>query len=372
MTKKERCEAVLSGQSLSGPPPVVPIYDLGYVAKLSGGCSRDFITQGRDERIKYIEHALLRHDIDGNFVHIGTNNEFSEKHDLLDIKDSMHYYRHKETGEFFSMDEAGNKFGFDGEPVHMMVSTFDSHIKRKEDIARVLSPPLTMDNVKKNGRYSPLEHLAKEYPDFHYSSQIASPVIHVIQSCGYEAAMCMLLDEPDLMHEAVEYAYASECSRIELCKEFGARSIWLTSSFTGTDTISPACFREFAAPYERRLTEKAHELGLYVIYWFLGDMRGIMDDIGALPIDAILPEQPRKGYPVDIAALRNVMGRNRCVMSYTYETHFISADKQAINTTYEEQYELCGRSGAFAASTTIMPPDADPCAMDMYCEIVKP
>jgi len=182
--------------------------------------------------------------------------------------------------------------------------------------------------------------------------------------------MYMLLSNRKLAHRALEHVFESEYAKIELCKAFGARSIWLTSYFTGTDTISPECYREFAAPYEYRLAERAHELGMYVIFWFLGNMQGILDDIGSLPIDAILPEQPRKNYNVDMSSIRNIMGAQRCVMSYTYESKFISADIKAIRSIYEEQYAACGMSGAFAASTTIMPADANPIAMDAYCDIV--
>jgi len=371
LTGKEKCEAALSGSNMPGTPPIIPIYDKGYIAKLSGGCARDFITAGQTWRLEATEHALLRHDVDGIFVNAGTNDDFLNNHELLDMDGKLNIYRDNVTGERFALDEDGNKYDHTGAPIQPPASLGDKIIRTKEDIKRILPSPFTMDSVLSSGFYSTIGYLSEKYPDRHFAAQIGSPIVYAVGYCGYEEMMSMLLAEPELTHQVLEHIYEIEYSKIALCKEFGAGSVWLTSYFTGTDTISPKCFREFALPYERRLAERAHDLGLKVIYWFLNDMRGIIDDIGSLPIDAILPEQPRKGYPVDMPAIRNAMSRQRCVMSYTYENHFITADKDAIRSAYEDQYTVCSGTGAFAASTTIMPSDADPSAMDMYCEIVR-
>jgi uroporphyrinogen-III decarboxylase len=50
--------------------------------------------------------------------------------------------------------------------------------------------------------------------------------------------------------------------------------------------ISPAMFREFCAPYDKRITDALHDIDLPVVYHTCGGMMAILDDIPGTGCDA--------------------------------------------------------------------------------------
>jgi MtaA/CmuA family methyltransferase len=106
---------------------------------------------------------------------------------------------------------------------------------------------------------------------------------------GLESWMLDLAD-PDrhaLVHQLLEYCTEITLQFIRLMAQTGAHMISNGDSMAGPELISPAMFREFALPYEKRIVDCAHELGLPYVLHICGNTDPIIDDMLATGSDGL-------------------------------------------------------------------------------------
>ncbi len=373
MTGRERTELAFSGKR-PDRVPMLPIYDLGYIMRMQGKCVRDFRTASRLDAVGQIVNGYGLFPTDAYFVHGIANNRFQEQFTLQDIDEAgdFHLYKSNETGELIKLNPMGDHFRMDGSPIHMTPSGFESLIQSREDIRRLVPERHIDGYFEEDGYYGPLLRLSRLHPDRHFMFQLSSPFVMALNRCGgYEAAMCMLLEEPELISELMRAELRLELEKLPHGAAAGGRSALLTSYYTGADTISPAVYRELIFPLECELCEAAKEWGLFVALWFLGDLNPLLPFLGEMPFDALYPEQDRKGYGVDYRTLRHALGEERCLFAFTWEEQFIHRDTKGIRETFASQRSAAGSRGAFIAGTTILPEDSDPSSMEDYAEAVE-
>lgn len=366
-TAKERMEAALEGRKEAGVPQFT-FHDLGYIMRSQGHCVRDYRAGTMEERADYIVNAYSKHGTEGYFVHPISDVHFEERNRIEEKGQEFYIIRDLEKQELYRMNRNGDRFTMEGVPYHMLDSSFESKVTCEADIKRLLPSFREREDV----RYAPLHTLSQRYPDHHFAFQLGTPFVGAIDICGgYEAGMCMMMEEPELMKKLMEARMESELETLPAVLAAGGRSVYYTSYYTGADTISPKMFEEQIWPFELEMMRRLKEAGVYVIYWFLGDMNPLLDLFAKMPFDAIAPEQPRKGYGPDYRLLRQKLGSDRCIFSYTYESQMVECDREGISNTFHTLYDQAGRDLPFVAANTITPEDADPRALDYYREVVE-
>jgi MtaA/CmuA family methyltransferase len=88
-------------------------------------------------------------------------------------------------------------------------------------------------------------------------------------------------------HALVAYCTEATAAFIRLMAATGADMVSNGDSPAGPDLISPAMYREFAQPYERRLAEEAHRLGLPYALHICGNTTLILEGMLATGADAL-------------------------------------------------------------------------------------
>jgi uroporphyrinogen decarboxylase len=88
-------------------------------------------------------------------------------------------------------------------------------------------------------------------------------------------------------HRVLEYAAGATIGFIKLMAEAGAHMVSNGDSPAGPSVVSPAMYRKFAAPYERRIVEAAHGLGLPYTLHICGKTEPILADMVATGADAL-------------------------------------------------------------------------------------
>jgi uroporphyrinogen decarboxylase len=106
---------------------------------------------------------------------------------------------------------------------------------------------------------------------------------------GMDAWMMDLLDP-----EKEEYVFAllEYCTSVtvQFIRHMGATGADMTSngdSVAGPDLVSPSIFRRYALPYDRRVAEASHALGLPYILHICGNTSAILDDMIATGADGL-------------------------------------------------------------------------------------
>lgn len=370
MKHDERTEEAFRG----GRPdrvPIVPIYDIGYIAKAAEVDVRTIMTQGGEFRTKIIEKAFLRHKVDGFFVHRGVNDEWVKNHDI-EVFDEYWMITDKKTGKKYRLRSDGYQAKEDGTPILRAQSQKDniSLINNKEDMDKLIPNVPSLSEIEEDCRFKPLESLTQKYPEHHFSFQMASPMVKAINACGgYVEGLTTMAENPALYNEIMERYVPLEQALIVPGKKAGARSVWFTSYYTGADTISPANYANFVFPFEKAVCKKIKEEGLFVLYWFLGDLMPIIDYVMELPIDALVLEQGRKAYDIDPVKIREKVGDDFCIFGFGYEKDYCEFNRESLTKEFIRQFEGAGKNGSFVAGTPIMPPDANPEAVDFYFDL---
>jgi len=136
--------------------------------------------------------------------------------------------------------------------------------------------------------------------------------------------------------------------------------------------ISPKHWRELVLPGHRILTAEAQRFGLKVLLWFLGDCMPLLDDIVGLGVDALVVEQPRRGYSSDPGEIRRRVGHRLCVYGWSPELAMIKGDREAITRTVETHIRAAGLDGAFVMGSTYLTNEVSCETVDFFCnEVVR-
>ena len=108
-------------------------------------------------------------------------------------------------------------------------------------------------------------------------------------------------------HALIAYCTEATAGFIRLMAATGADMVSNGDSPAGPDLISPAMYAEFARPYERRLVEAAHRLGLPYALHICGNTTRILEGMLATGADAL-----ELDYKTDARTARDEM-RGRAV-----------------------------------------------------------
>jgi hypothetical protein len=371
MSSIERVAVALRG----GRPdrvPIAAIYDYGYVMSSIGRDAREFITCTGEERVRFLDENFRRHPgIDAFFVHAGTNDEWRNRHTIEKL-DKYWLVTDRRTGERLRLLPDGCYAQADGTPMRRDPSVGGiSRIQSAEDIDRFV-PVMTDVDLAASGRFSTVRHFTTSYPDVHFSFQTGSPMVSALGACGgFEEGLTLLASDPELFRRLLERCADAQIEHMAPGREAGAHSTWFTSYYTGADTISPKIYADIVFPAEYRVCRAAKEEGLYVLNWFLGDLMPNLDCVMRLPIDALVLEQGRKTYEIDPVRIRHRVGPAFCLFGFGLENDYCTFNRDRLTGEIGRQIQGAGRDGAFVAGTPIMPPNANPAAVDFYFSEIR-
>jgi uroporphyrinogen-III decarboxylase len=368
LTGKERIATALQG----GKPdrvPILPIYTAAYILTAAGRDPRAWLAGTPEDRLRLMDDTLRIHpEVDGCFVHPGKPADWADRH-RVERFDGYWRVTERATGAQYGVSADGLACAADGGPAPHDYADLDAtpHVRAPQDVDRTIGPAPTEDEMRASGRYDTLRHVAAQRPDLHLTVQASSPLIGAVDACGgYVPGLLTLQTEPDLFRLLLARSAEHQCARFGPAREAGADSIFFTSYYGGADAIDPATYAELVFPYDRTVCEAARNHGMAVLHWYLGDLMPNLGTVRRLPTDALVLEQSRKSYRIDLGEIRARVGPEFCLFGFGHEQDFVTCNREGLSRTLREQYAAAGRDGAFVTGTPNIPPDADPAAVDHY------
>jgi len=183
---------------------------------------------------------------------------------------------------------------------------------------------------------------------------------------GFERAMELMLEDPELFLYACDRYQASDRLRMREWKAAGTEACFIADGWASCDIISPAMFDRFALPYQRSIIEAAHAAGLKIILWNEGDVLPILDREAGLPMDAFQTEQPRKGVDLSLDKVRSVFGPRRCLLGNLDSEALLKRNNpEEIRQDVLAQIALSGVGKPFILNTgSPIPSDVEPETVD--------
>ena len=383
MLPKERVRIALEG----GKPDRVPFLlecDYDYLAKAAGRAPWKFTYADCLERARIHEVFYQRHPSD-LWKCWGGPSRSGLAHREIVCEEGRVFYLDKDTGQQYEinprgdlLDTQGNSLSFrwDGKPVGqsevvwLASDGYPRTVEVEDDILELLGPAPPVEYWIDDGFLSTLEYLLPRYGDTHF---LMFPLNTMFAEAldlfgGFQEGLVALYTKRKLFHRVLEAVVEWKLSRLRAGAMLGAPGMWMIEYAAGADVISPDTYREFVLPYEQAVLQEAHRLGLKVYLWYLGDIMPLLPHITELELDALFPEQGRKGYDVDIVEIRRQLGDEICLIGFNNERDLIAGNRDALAQEMERQIQGAGQDGAFIMGTTIVTEEVPLDHMDDYIE----
>jgi hypothetical protein len=376
MLPKQRVQIALEG----GKPDRVPFLfecDSDYMTRAIGREPWEFIHAGSLEQAQIHEAFYQRHPSDLWKCWGGPSRSKLNRRQIIRTEQGI-FYLDTQTGQRFGIDRRGELLDEKGEPINLgqnmlALKAYPRSVETEDDILEFLGPTPPPEFWIEDGFLSNLEYLLQRYGHSHF---LMFPLNTIFADAldlfgGFEEGLIALHTKGELVHKALEAIVEWKISRLRAGAILHAPGAWMIEYTAGADTISPRAYREFVFPYEQKVIQEAHRLGMLVYLWYLGHVTPLAQDIGRLGVDALFPEQGRKGYPVDIVELRHLLGDRTCLIGFNNEQDMIEGNRQALSHEIERQIQGAGRNGAFIMGTTIVTEETAPETIDYYIEEVN-
>ena len=214
---------------------------------------------------------------------------------------TMHQFRESPEAIRRAFAEAVEKYGYDGILVDIDTATLagaigvpidypedmpsrchGARLERLEEV-RDLPPPDVGSYWGVQAWLEGVRLLKRHFGDEIYLRGNCDQASFTLASMmrGGEAWMLDIADPENgpLVEQVLEYTTTATVQFIQLMAKTGAHMTSNGDSSAGPEMISPAMYRRFALPYEKRIVESAHQVGFPYILHICGKTDRILEDM---------------------------------------------------------------------------------------------
>lgn len=185
---------------------------------------------------------------------------------------------------------------------------------------------------------------------------------------GFGALMDVMRSDPALLDAVISNNLAHMRVRAEVYAEAGVECVFIEECLSSSDLISEADYLRFSFPSTRELLEHARGLGLRTVYYYCGAIEDRLKHLAALPADALAFEESKKGFEIDLAEVRDVVGPDRPLLGNIDAVFVRDADRCGLRRAVETQFDRAGPLLATSAGSPLTP-DTDVRKLDLMVEL---
>ena len=164
---------------------------------------------------------------------------------------------------------------------------------------------------------------------------------------GMENYMLNLFDNPEFLHRIAEMVTQYSLAQLDILGEAGLDVLIVEDDIADKNTtlISPDHFAEFILPYNCRLVDRAHEMGLKVVRHSDGNLWPIMDKIINAGYDGLNPLEPQAG--MDLKKVKDYCGDRLCLLGNIDCMELLpNGSPHQVKMLYSRPYKMPARAEA--------------------------
>ncbi|MBS3755729.1 MAG: hypothetical protein KGY56_08545 [Desulfobacterales bacterium] len=131
---------------------------------------------------------------------------------------------------------------------------------------------------------------------------------------GMENLMMKMFDDPEFVHKVADMVTQFSLKQLDMLVEAGLDVLVVEDDIADKNMpiVSPAQFREFINPYNRKLVERAHEKGLKVVRHSDGNLWMLLDILLDTGYDGLNPLEPQA--KMDMKTVKDYCGDRMCLL----------------------------------------------------------
>lgn len=169
-----------------------------------------------------------------------------------------------------------------------------------------------------------------------------APFWSAYSSLGFAGLMESLRTDPTALAEIIARHVQAVCSTVQVWAAAGVRCLFVEECFSSSDLISEADYLRFSLPAARAVLQHARDLGLRTVYYYCGGIERRVEHLAALPADALAFEESKKGFEIDLAEIRRIIGADRPLLGNIDAVLLRDAEPATIRRAVREQWEAAG------------------------------
>jgi hypothetical protein len=159
---------------------------------------------------------------------------------------------------------------------------------------------------------------------------------------GFRSFMETLHHSPEVIAKLTERNLYNILERGRAAAAAGIQVMFIEECFSGADTISVEMYERLCWPTLRDMLAGLKELGLQVIFYPTGDLRGRLEFLAAAACDALALEENKKTVDNDLGWVRRELGPEMVILGNTDHRFVHTASAEELEAEVRSQYEAAG------------------------------
>ena len=116
---------------------------------------------------------------------------------------------------------------------------------------------------------------------------LTGPFSQLVFIMGFEKVLISLIEQPDLLNQALEWRLAIALEWLDDLIALGAECVWIGEGAASSSVISPTHYKEFVYPFQKALIDEMKRKGINSIIHICGDVTKSMHYIAETGADAL-------------------------------------------------------------------------------------
>jgi len=199
-----------------------------------------------------------------------------------------------------------------------------------------------------------------------------APFVAVIYGLGFETSLTLLAEAPHIFARLEELYLERFEAHFAWAVQIGYDGVHIVDSYCGADTISPATYRNWVAPFHRECAARIHRLGLKADLYIPGYVMPLLPDVRGQGWDILRIEDRCKGIEQDIGEARRILGPSQCLFGNMDAYALLRGDWNEIAARARYQHEAAARTGPFIISNgSGICDQTDPAIVDRWLDYAR-
>jgi hypothetical protein len=348
MMPKERMSMALN---LKQPDvvPIAPYVGGEYVSRISGLRVSDYVLGDIRLRARALLNSYKYHKYDWIFADMNEPRGWKKRVRIEDHGDRYVVVPRRAGHSFLRDDQRTSAWVVPKNGLAPQHVVGDLKVDDAED---QLSHIRDCDSILRAGRCDVIKLLSKRVgKEVLLVAEVGDAFGMACVMLGLTEALTALYRKPNTMKRILELINIQCVETAKAMVDAGTQALWLCTVFSGTDTISPKQFNEFALPYVLSEIAQLARLGVPVVLYFCGDPMPILHDILSCGADAYAFEENKKTIQVDLVRIKESVEGKACVFGNFDAVHTLRGHPSVIERSVREMIEKVACSGGFIMGT---------------------
>lgn len=131
---------------------------------------------------------------------------------------------------------------------------------------------------------------------------------------GFENGLMAFIDQPKEMMYLIEKCYESQLEWAKAFSKAGTHAYIVSETYISSDIANPSIYRNFLKGVHKDYFAEIRNMGIFPFCHFFGDINPILDDLTEINLSALMVEESKKQFTLEITEIRTKLAGKLCLI----------------------------------------------------------